>query len=169
MVRNLDTAVLRTFLGVADAASMTSAAAALNLTQAAVSQQIKRLEESFGAQLFERDRRGMKLTHAGERLFGKARKFVALNDEIFSDMTAPTEECEVRFGGPYALVNTALAVMPLMRSTVPPSLHVLGPNAGLPPLPAYSVCLHLRKAGSSRVADALADYIRTGLSRSKAA
>ena len=108
MVRNLDTAVLRTFLGVVDAASMTSAAAALNLTQAAVSQQIKRLEELFGAQLFERDRRGMKLTHAGEQLFGKARKLVALNDEIFAEMTAPTEEGEVRFGVPYDLVNTYL-------------------------------------------------------------
>src|SRR5262249_52478950 len=69
----------------------------------------------------------------------------------------------------YATVHTDLAIMPLMRSTVPPSLHVLGPAPGLPPLPAYSVCLHLRKAGSSRVADALADYIRTGLTRSKAA
>src|SRR5579872_6696427 len=108
MVRNLDTAVLRTFLGVADAASMTGAAAVLNLTQAAVSQQIKRLKEMFGTQLFERDRRGMRLTHSGERLFGKARKLVALNDEIFTDMTAPTEEGEARFGVPYDLVNTYL-------------------------------------------------------------
>ena len=288
MIRNLDTTVLRTFLGVADAASMTGAAAVLNLTQAAVSQQIKRLEETFGTQLFERDRRGMKLTHAGERLYGKARKLIALNDEIFTDMSAPTEEGEARFSVPYDLVNTYLppilktfakafpkvkislvsrpsavlleslrageidlalvedgapssddevlaieplvwvgakggeahlkrplpvsfgsevcvfrpavkealnnagiewwavseigdaalyatvhtdlAVIPLMRSTVPPSLQVLGAAAGLPPLPAYSVCLHLRKAGSSRIADALADYIRGGLaSRSKAA
>ena len=37
---------------------MTAAANALHLTQGAVSQQIKRLEEAFECALFERDRRG---------------------------------------------------------------------------------------------------------------
>ena len=114
MIRNLDTAVLRTFLSVAETRSMTAAAGALHLTQAAVSQQIKRLEEMFGTQMFERDRRGMKLTAAGERLFGKARKFVALNDEIVAEMTAPAEEGEVRFGLPFDLVNTYLP--PVMKN-----------------------------------------------------
>ncbi len=44
---------------------MTAAAGVLNLTQAAVSQQIKRLEESFGCQLFERQRKGLQLTVGG--------------------------------------------------------------------------------------------------------
>ena len=114
MIRNLDTAVLRTFLSVAETRSMTAAAGALHLTQAAVSQQIKRLEDMFGTQMFERDRRGMKLTAAGERLFGKARKFVALNDEIVAEMTAPAEEGEVRFGLPFDLVNTYLP--PVMKN-----------------------------------------------------
>ena len=288
MTRNLDISVLRTFLSVAETTSMTTAANALNLTQAAVSQQVKRLEEMFGGQMFERDRRGMKLTAAGERLFGKARKMVALNDEIVTEMMAPTEEGEVRFGLPFDLVNTYLppvmknfakayprvkislvsmpsiklrealrageidlalveddnpangdevlaidrlvwagakggeahlkrplpvsfgsetcvfrpavrdalneagiewwaiseigniealnatvyidlAVTALMRGTVPPTLQVLGPNSGLPTLPQFYVCLHMRKSGSSRVADALADYIRAGLARGQAA
>ena len=288
MVRNLDTSVLRTFLGVAEAGSMTGAATALHLTQAAVSQQIKRLEETLGTPLFDRDRRGMKLTPSGDKLFGKARRLIALNDEIVAEMTAPAEEGEVRFGVPYDLVNTYLppilknfakafprvkislvsqpsvrlvdalrageidlalvesrtpaegaevlaieplvwvgarggeayakrplpvsfgseacvfrpavkdalnaagiawwavseignmealnatvhtdlAVMSLLRSTVPPSLQVLGPASGLPSLPPYSVCLHVRQAGVSKIADALAELIRGCLARGQAA
>ncbi len=82
-VRNLDTSLLRAFVAVADTAGMTAAANLLHLTQAAVSQQIKRLEEALGAQLFERDRRGLRLTNAGERLYGRAKRLLALNDEIW--------------------------------------------------------------------------------------
>ena len=87
---------------------MTAAAAVLNLTQAAVSQQIKRLEEAFGAQLFERQRKGLQLTSAGERLFGRAKRLLALNDEIWAEMTTPLYEGEVRLGIPNDLVNTYL-------------------------------------------------------------
>ena len=108
MARNLDTNLLRAFAAVAETAGMTAAANVLNLTQAAVSQQIKRLEESFGCRLFERDRRGMRLTETGERLFGKAKRLLALNDEIWAEMTAPVHEGEVRLGIPYDLVNVYL-------------------------------------------------------------
>lgn len=87
MTRNLDIALLRTFLAVADRASMTAAGNALHLTQSAVSQQVARLEQAFGKPLFFRDRRGLRLTPAGERLLGKARRLLSLNDEIWADMT----------------------------------------------------------------------------------
>ncbi len=95
MSRNLDTALLRAFVAVAETAGMTSAANVLNLTQAAVSQQIKRLEDAFGTALFTRDRRGLTLTAAGERLFAKAKRLLALNDEIWAEMTTPVFEGEV--------------------------------------------------------------------------
>lgn len=87
MVRNLDTQTLRTFIAVAEMASMTLAAERLHLTQGAISQQIKKLEEVLGAPLFVRARSGLKLTEAGERLFGKARRLVCLNDSIWAEMT----------------------------------------------------------------------------------
>jgi DNA-binding transcriptional LysR family regulator len=108
MSRNLDTALLRAFVAVAETAGMTSAANVLNLTQAAVSQQIKRLEDAFGQPLFTRDRRGLTLTAAGERLLGKAKRLLTLNDEIWADMTTPVYEGEVRLGIPYDLVATCL-------------------------------------------------------------
>ncbi|MER9307439.1 LysR family transcriptional regulator [Mesorhizobium sp. M0496] len=109
MIRNLDMALIRTFVTVADKASMTAAANALHLTQGAVSQQIKRLEEAFGSGLFERDRRGLRLTRAGEQLFGKGKRLLALNDEIWAEMAGTPVAGQVRLGVPYDLVGTLLA------------------------------------------------------------
>ena len=47
MTRNLDVALIRSFVTVAETSSMTAAANALHLTQGAVSQQIKRLEDAL--------------------------------------------------------------------------------------------------------------------------
>ena len=49
MPRNLDLTALRSFTAVADAGGVTRAAAQLNLTQSAVSMQLKRLEEEASA------------------------------------------------------------------------------------------------------------------------
>ncbi|KAA3447718.1 LysR family transcriptional regulator [Mesorhizobium sp. SARCC-RB16n] len=109
MIRNLDTALVRTFVTVADKASMTAAANTLHLTQGAVSQQVKRLEETLGCSLFERDRRGLRLTPSGERLFDKARRLLSLNDEIWTEMVGSAIAGQVRLGVPYDLVGTLLA------------------------------------------------------------
>jgi DNA-binding transcriptional LysR family regulator len=109
MIRNLDTALMRTFVTVADKASMTAAANVLHLTQGAVSQQVKRLEETLGCSLFERDRRGLRLTRSGERLFDKAKRLLSLNDEIWAEMAGSAVAGQVRLGVPYDLVGTLLA------------------------------------------------------------
>ncbi len=114
MARNLDTALLRAFVTVAETGGMTAAANLLHLTQAAVSQQIKRLEDGFECTLFERDRRGMTLTNAGERLFGKAKRLVAMNDEVWADMTTPAFSGELKLGVPFDLVGTYLP--PILKS-----------------------------------------------------
>lgn len=109
MARNLDISLLRTFVSVAAHGGMTAAGNALHLSQSAVSQQIARLELLCGDALFTRDRPGLRLTRTGERLLGKARRLLELNDEIWSDITARTVEGEVRLGVPYDLVGTVLA------------------------------------------------------------
>lgn len=109
MARNLDTSLIRTFVAVADKASMTAAANVLNLSQGAVSQQVKRLEETFGRRLFERDRRGLRLTLPGERLLGRAKRLLSLSDEIWAEMAAGAVAGRVRLGVPHDLVGTRLA------------------------------------------------------------
>lgn len=61
---------LRYFKRVADAGSVSRAAAALSVAQPAVSRQIANLEETLGTPLFFRNGRGVTLTDAGTQLYG---------------------------------------------------------------------------------------------------
>ncbi|ODT46296.1 MAG: hypothetical protein ABS59_14755 [Methylobacterium sp. SCN 67-24] len=105
MPRNLDIALLRAFDAVVAAGGITAAARLLNLTQAAVSLQLKRLEESFGCRLVERDRAGIRLTPQGERLIGQARRLLRQNDEVWAAIGRPAFAGEVRLGMPSDLVR----------------------------------------------------------------
>ena len=84
MIRNLDLTALRSFVAIADAGGVTRAAGFLNLTQSAVSMQIKRLEDMLQVDLLDRAGRKVALTAAGEQLLGYARRMLTLNDEMFS-------------------------------------------------------------------------------------
>lgn len=59
---------LKSFLAIVREQNLTRAADALNLSQSALSSQIKALEEELGLRLFKRSSRGMTLTHQGEAL-----------------------------------------------------------------------------------------------------
>ena len=104
MRRDIDIALLRAFVAVSETGGMTSAGRVLNLTQAAISQQIKRLEESLGQLLFERDHKRLTLTPYGEQLIGHAQRLVAMNDQVLEQMTTPAFEGEVRLGVPHDIV-----------------------------------------------------------------
>lgn len=108
MPRNLDLTALRAFVAVADAGGVTRAAGLLNLTQSAVSMQIKRLEDSLGSGLFLRAARKLTLTAEGEQLLGFARRMLALNDEALSRLTSATFEGEIRLGVPHDIVYPAI-------------------------------------------------------------
>ena len=108
MRRDIDIALLRAFVAVVETGSVTAAAALLNLTQAAVSQQLKRLEDLFGTDLFERHHKRLSLKPSGERLMAHAQKLIALNDDVWSTMSAPAYEGEVRLGVPHDIVGPYL-------------------------------------------------------------
>lgn len=109
MPRHLDISLLRTFVAVHDRGTMTAAARVLHLTQGAISQQIKRLEALFDAPLFERQHHKLSLTGAGDRLLAKARAILALNDELWAEMSKQSISGPVRFGIPYDLMGQELA------------------------------------------------------------
>lgn len=111
MSRKLDPDLVRTFVAVADHASMTAAANARHLTQSAVSQQIRKLEDGLGQALIVRNRRNLRLTPTGEQLLGKARRFLALNDEIWAQMTGGRVEGRVRLGIPLDLAGGLISVL----------------------------------------------------------
>lgn len=106
--RDIDIALLRAFLAVVETGGVTTAARILNRTQAAVSLQIKRLEELFGTELFVRERKRFTLSPTGERLFGSAQRLVSLNDATWGSMTTPQFEGEVRLGVPPDIVTSLI-------------------------------------------------------------
>ena len=118
--RNLDVTALRSFVAVADMEGVTKAASMLNLTQSAVSMQLKRLEESLDAQMFDRSGRTISLTSGGERLLSNARRMIALNDEIFSQMTDKSYEGSIVLGVPHDIVYPAIPrVLQLFNAEFP--------------------------------------------------
>ncbi len=104
MPRNLDMTALRSFVAVADLGGVTKAAGLLNLTQSAVSMQLKRLEESLGLNLLDRSKRSIALTPSGERLLSHGRRMIALNDEIFGRMMDQEFEGTLVLGVPHDII-----------------------------------------------------------------
>lgn len=72
---------LRAFLETARNGSFTAAAAVLQLSQASVSELIRRLEDEHGVQLFVRGRRQLVLTAAGQELIAYAETAVTAADQ----------------------------------------------------------------------------------------
>lgn len=119
-MRNLDITTLRSFVAVADSGGVTRAAGFLNLTQSAVSMQLKRLEEMLGLALLERTGRGVALTSAGEQLLKYARRMVEMNDEIYARLTQQDWEGEIVLGVPHDIIYPVIPrVMRLMQRDFP--------------------------------------------------
>ncbi|MCG8350556.1 MAG: LysR family transcriptional regulator [Chloroflexales bacterium] len=85
----LNTFHLRTFLAVVDSGNYTAAAEQLHMSQPAVSQHIRALEEQLsGVRLFRRVGQRMVPTHAGEELLLMARELVALAERAEQSILA---------------------------------------------------------------------------------
>lgn len=97
---DIDTALLRTFLFLAETRSFTQTAKKVGRTQSATSMQIARLEDLVGCRLFQRDKRSVSLTPDGERLLGYARQMIGLNDAMIGRFREPDIRGNIRFGSP---------------------------------------------------------------------
>jgi DNA-binding transcriptional LysR family regulator len=124
MPRNLDLTAIRAFVAVVDAGGVTKASGFLNLTQSAVSMQLKRLEETVGTTLFDRSSRRMTLTGAGEQMLGYARRMLDLNDEVLGRLTAPHYEGQITLGVPHDIVYPAIPQVLQRFNTAFPRMRV---------------------------------------------
>ncbi len=104
----LDSDLLRSFLAVAKAGSVSRGAGRLLRTQSAVSLQVQKLEEIVGQQLFDRHGRGVSLTTRGEQLLPIARQVVETLDQAVIAMRRPDDKREIRFGMPEEYSDTLL-------------------------------------------------------------
>lgn len=98
----LDWTLLRDFLAVAEAGSLSAAARRLGVSQPTLSRRIGALEQRFGAQLFERTSRGLERTEAGESLLDLARR---MEDEVREIELAMTGR-DAALAGPVRLTAT---------------------------------------------------------------
>ncbi len=68
---------LRYFIAVAEEGTVSGAAQSLSISQSAVTEAIKELEDDLGVKLFERHRRGLNITHKGHQFFRHATRILA--------------------------------------------------------------------------------------------
>ena len=106
MNRNIDVAVARAFLTVVESGSVMLAARQLNLTQGAISQQLRRLESLADHPLFIRAGRQIVPTHEGTRLVPAVKQFPAANEQLVAALRQPAFEGEVKFGVPYDIIGS---------------------------------------------------------------
>ncbi|MFZ4967631.1 LysR family transcriptional regulator [Pseudomonas sp. Mn2068] len=87
--RPLDIDTVQAFVLIADFASFTRAAQALDTSQAAISLKLKRLEERLGYRLLERTPRHVRLAPSGEQFIQAARTLLQAHERALGDMSAP--------------------------------------------------------------------------------
>ncbi len=99
---------LKAFLAIAEAKTFTAGARHVNITQAAISMQIRQLEESVGLPLFTRTPRRVILTEAGEMLINRARKIIREHSAALAEIAeiAGAEHGRLRIGAASATFAT---------------------------------------------------------------
>ena len=97
-IRNIDVSLLRTFVAAAENEHFGSAAEKVCKSQAAVSQQMQRLENLLDCELFVRVGRNKRLSDQGVRLLKYAKRILSLNDDVFRAMARTVFGHPVRLG-----------------------------------------------------------------------
>lgn len=125
MLPQLDSDLLRSFLAVAKAGSVSGGASRLLRTQSAVSLQVLKLEEIVAQQLFDRHGRGVSLTARGEQLLPIARQVVETLDQAVIAMRGPDTKGEIRLGMPEEYSDTLLPAILSGFSQEQPGARIL--------------------------------------------
>ena len=105
---------LRYFIAVAEHLNFSRAAEALGTAQPSLSQQIRRLEDEVGVELFARDKRQIALTPAGEEFLSEARDLVAQLDSAVGH----AREAERGLRGELRIAYTPTAMLCTLPATI---------------------------------------------------
>jgi len=105
---DLDTALLRSFIVLAETRSFSKTGEQVGRSQSAISAQIARLEGLVGQPLVLRDTRNVALTRAGEELLSQAQRLLVQTDDLFSRFGASALSGTVRFASPEDFASTYL-------------------------------------------------------------
>jgi DNA-binding transcriptional LysR family regulator len=99
---------LRAFVAIAEAKTFTAGAKRVHVTQAAISMQIRQLEDEVGLPLFTRTPRRVLMTEAGDLLLERARKILREHDAALDEIAeiAGAEYGRLRIGSASAMFTT---------------------------------------------------------------
>src|SRR5437016_10767154 len=103
----MDIRQLKALLAIAESGTFTAGAVRVHVTQAAISMQIRQLENETGAQLFVRAPRRVILTEAGEKLLERAYAILREHDAALEELAALTgaHRGRLRIGSASAMVS----------------------------------------------------------------
>jgi DNA-binding transcriptional LysR family regulator len=116
--------LLRTLVAIVDTGGFAKAAAQLHCTQAAVSLQVRRLEEHAEQALFEKSGRQMLITDAGLLLVDYARRILALNLEATHALQGRRIDGTLRLGAPQDVAEDHLPEVLRQFSSVFPRVRL---------------------------------------------
>jgi DNA-binding transcriptional LysR family regulator len=121
----MDIKQLKAFVAIADTETFTAGARRMNITQAAISMQIRHLEQELGIPLFTRTPRKVILTEAGEALLIRARRILREHDAALAETAeiAGAEHGRLRIGSASATFssNELPEILKVLKSTFPKS------------------------------------------------
>src|SRR5690606_26106431 len=118
--RRVDTQFLKTFVAVVDRGSMAAAARVLNITPAAVAQQLRTLERELGAPLIARAGRTVSVTAEGSRILQRARDLLRDVSDLRSVANESGMAGELRLGAcPTALAGLVPDILARMVAKFP--------------------------------------------------
>ena len=116
---------LKAFLAISEAKTFTAGARRVNVTQAAISMQIRQLEDEVGLPLFTRTPRRVIMTEAGECLLDRARKILREHDTALAEIAelGGVEHGRLRIGSSSSVFSTQQLpkILPLLREKFPNS------------------------------------------------
>src|ERR1700744_6380083 len=119
MPQVLDIAPLRSLVAVADCGGFHRPAAALHLSQSAVSQHLRKVESVVGEPVVERSGRGIMFTEVGQKVLRHARTILAAHDPALDDLGA-TEHKLVTIGATEHGADVMLPVLTrVLRERLP--------------------------------------------------
>ncbi|MEV0651005.1 LysR family transcriptional regulator [Phytomonospora sp. NPDC050363] len=126
MPKELETALLRSFVTAVRAGSISGAASTLGQTQPALSQQMRKLERAVGRPLLHRSPSGVAPTRAGEELLPYAERILSLCAEALNETgRALTGHCGVALLEDLAATQLPQALADLARLHPGATLEVL--------------------------------------------
>jgi DNA-binding transcriptional LysR family regulator len=121
---------LRVVTAVAEAGSISKAAAALGFTQPAITAQLQRIERALGSPLFARDGSGARPTTLGTIVLTHAQNIIAMHDDLMRDVRRRDPDDTVstlRLGStPSPLTAAMMTAARGLRPDIEVSLHING-------------------------------------------